>query len=85
MRILNMVKHLQWHFFAEILNFLSPLKMVLWEIWQNSQDKIFAGISFFDKVKLCRSAASGAFFYSVSARPEDKYDPGHITNHFYYF
>ena len=58
MRILNLVEHLQWRFFAEILNFLGPLKMVLWEILQNSQDKICAGISVFDKVKLSRYAAS---------------------------
>ena len=57
-RIYNLVEHLQWRFFAEILNFLGPLKMVLWEISQNSQENICAGISFFDKVKLCRSAAS---------------------------
>ena len=45
-------------FFAEILNFLGSLKMVLWEISQNSPENICAGISVFDKVKLCRSAAS---------------------------
>ena len=41
-----------------MLNFLGPLKMVLREISQNSQENIWVGISFFDKVKLCRSAAS---------------------------
>ena len=45
-------------FFAEILNSLGSLKMVLWEISQNSQEKIYVGISFIDKVELCRSAAS---------------------------
>ena len=29
MRIENLVQHLQWRFFAEILNFLGSLKMVL--------------------------------------------------------
>ena len=48
----------QWRYFAGILNFLGPLKMVLWYISQNSQENICAGTSFFDKVKLCRSAAS---------------------------
>ena len=38
--------------------FLGSLKMVLWEISQNSQEKIYVGISFIDKVELCRSAAS---------------------------
>ena len=52
MRILNLVEHLQWRFFAEILNFLGPLKMVLWEILQNSQENICVGISFFDKFNL---------------------------------
>ena len=45
-------------FFAEILNFLGFLKMVLWEIFQNSQEIICVKISFFDKVKYCRYAAS---------------------------
>ena len=31
---------------------------VLWDILQNSQENICVGISFFDKVKLCKSAAS---------------------------
>ena len=44
-------------FFGEILNFLGSLKMVLWEISQNSQENICVGISYFDKVKLNRSAA----------------------------
>ena len=35
---------------VKILNFLGPLKMVLWEILQNSQENICVGISFFDKV-----------------------------------
>ena len=34
------------------------LKKVFWEISQNSQENICAGISFFDKVKLYRSATS---------------------------
>ena len=45
-------------FFAEIINFLGSLKMVLCEILQNSQENICVGISFFDKVKLGRSAPS---------------------------
>ena len=45
-------------FFAEILNFLVSLKIVLWEILQNLQENICGGISFFDKVKLCISAAT---------------------------
>ena len=32
-------------FFAEILNFLGFLKMVLWEIFQNSQEIICVKIS----------------------------------------
>ena len=40
----------QWRFFAEILNFLGSLKMVLREISQNSQENICVGTSFFDKV-----------------------------------
>ena len=53
-----MAEHLQWRFYAEILNFLGALKMVLREISQNLQENIWVGISFFDKVKLCSSAAS---------------------------
>ena len=45
-------------FFVEIINLLGSLKMVLWEISQNSQENIRVGISFLDKVKLCGSAAS---------------------------
>ena len=41
-----MVEHLQWRFFAEIVNFLGSLKMVLREILQNSQEPISVGISF---------------------------------------
>ena len=37
--------------FAETRSFLGPLKKLA-EIWQNSQENIFVGISFFDKVKL---------------------------------
>ena len=48
----------QWRFFAKILNFLGPLKMGLWKILQNSQENICVRISFFDNVKLCRSATS---------------------------
>ena len=43
--------------FVEILNFLGSLKIVLWEILQDSQENICVGISLFDKVKLGRSAA----------------------------
>ena len=45
-------------FSGEILNFLGSLKMVLWEISQNSQENICAGIPYFDKVKLNRSICS---------------------------
>ena len=43
-------------FFVEILNFFGSLKIVLREISQNSKESIQVGISFFDKVKLCRTA-----------------------------
>ena len=38
--------NVQWRFFAEILNFLGPLKIVLWEISQNSQENICVGTFF---------------------------------------
>ena len=50
--------YLEWRFFVEIRNFLGSLKMAFWEILWNSQENICVGIYFFDKVKLCRSAAS---------------------------
>ena len=45
-RIENLVEHLHWCFFAEIVNFIGSLKMVLWEILQNSQENICFRISF---------------------------------------
>ena len=50
----NLVELLQWRLFADLLNYLGSLKMVLWKIFQNSQENICIRISFFDKV--CRSA-----------------------------